>query len=229
MKMPRRRSSYAVATLVVLALAALVARQQNGVHPISRRVYAGAMGVSGASWLDRTEREREEAPEKALKILDIQPGSIVADVGAGSGYFTVKLAVLVGPAGRVYANDIQQGMLDIIRRKLEKDRLTNVTLVLGGDDDPRLPPASLDLALLVDVYHEFLAPQAMLKHLREALKPGGHLVLLEYREEDPNVPIRPEHKMSVAGAKLEVEHEGFTLTNVNEDLPWQHILVFTRP
>lgn len=225
----RRRSSYAVAACVVLALAALVARQQNGVHPISGRVYAGAMDVSGASWLDRTEREREEAPEKALKILGIQPGSIVADVGAGSGYFTVKLAALVGPAGRVYANDIQQGMLDIIRRKLERDRLTNVTLVLGTDDDPRLPPASLDLALLVDVYHEFLAPQAMLKHLREALKPGGRLVLLEYREEDPNVPIRPEHKMSVAGAKLEVEREGFTLTSVNEELPWQHILVFTRP
>lgn len=228
MKMFRRRSSYAVATCVVLALAALVARQQNGVHPISGRVYAGAMDVSGASWLDRTEREREEAPEKALKILGIQPGSIVADVGAGSGYFTVKLAALVGPAGRVYANDIQQGMLNIIRRKLERDRLTNVTLVLGTDDDPRLPPASLDLALLVDVYHELLAPQAMLQHLREALKPGGRLVLLEYREEDPNVPIRPEHKMSVAGAKLEVEREGFTLTSVNEDLPWQHILVFTR-
>ena len=224
----RRRSSCAAAVFVVLALAGLVARQQTGVHPISGRVYAGAMDVSGASWLDRTEREREEAPEKALKIIGVQRGSTVADVGAGSGYFTVKLAALVGPAGRVYANDIQSGMLDIIRRKLERDRLTNVTLVLGTDDDPRLPPASLDMALLVDVYHEFHAPQVMLTRLREALKPGGRLVLLEYREEDPDVPIRPEHKMSVAGAKLEVEHEGFTLTSVNEDLPWQHILIFTR-
>ena len=215
------------ATIVFLSLAAVVARQSDR-HPLSGRVYADTMDVSGASWLDRSERESEEAPEKALKIIGIQRGSTVADVGAGSGYFTVRMAALVGPAGRVYANDIQEGMLDIIRAKLEKARISNVTLVLGANDDPRLPPATLDLALLVDVYHEFHAPQVMLQHLREALKPGGRLVLLEYRQEDPNVPILPEHKMSVAGVKLEVEHEGFKLTTVNEDLPWQHILIFTR-
>ncbi|MBI1875397.1 MAG: class I SAM-dependent methyltransferase [Acidobacteria bacterium] len=129
----------------------------------------------------------------------------------------------------VYANDIQQGMLDAIRTKVDRARLTNVTPVLGSVDDPKLPPASIDLALLVDVYHEFSQPQAMLHRIREALRPGGRLVLLEFRKEDPAIPIRFEHKLSVSEAKLEMEPEGFKLTTVNDDLPWQHILVFTRP
>lgn len=228
MRRKLRQASAVIGTLMV-AGGLVLTGAQTGTHPISGRVYAGPMDVSGAAWLDRSEREREEAPDAALKILGIQRGSTVADIGAGSGYFTVRLAALVGPMGRVYANDLQQGMLDIIRRKLSAARITNVTLVLGAADDPRLEPNSLDLALLVDVYHEFLAPQVMLRGLREALKPGGRLVLLEYREEDPNVPIRPLHKMSVAGAKREVESEGFVLSTVNEDLPWQHLLIFTKP
>lgn len=228
MRRKLRQASAVIGTLMV-AGGLVLTGAQTGTHPISGRVYAGPMDVSGAAWLDRSEREREEAPDAALKILGIQRGSTVADIGAGSGYFTVRLAALVGPMGRVYANDLQQGMLDIIRRKLSAARITNVTLVLGAADDPRLEPNSLDLALLVDVYHEFLAPQVMLRGLREALKPGGRLVLLEYREEDPHVPIRPLHKMSVAGAKREVESEGFVLSTVNEDLPWQHILIFTKP
>ena len=219
------------ACLLILALASatVVTGQSPRVHPLSGRVYAGAMDVSGAAWLDRPERQREEDTQKALKLIGVEKGSTVADIGAGSGYFTVRLSALVGPTGRVYANDIQQGMLDITQRRLDKAKISNVTLVLGAPDDPRLPPASLDLALLVDVYHEFLAPQAMLQRLHAALKPGGRLVLLEYREEDPEVPILPAHKMSVKGAKLEVEHEGFTLTKVDEGLPWQHVLIFTRP
>jgi ubiquinone/menaquinone biosynthesis C-methylase UbiE len=213
---------------LVVVVSTVQARQRTTVHPVSGRIYAETMDVSGADWLDRTEREREEAPEKALGIIGIQPGSTVADVGAGSGYFTLKMAALVGPNGIVYANDIQKGMLDIIQRKLDRSAYKNVRLVLGKDDDPQLPTDSLDLAVMVDVYHEFHQPQAMLQHVRTALKSGGRLVLLEYRAEDPKVPIRPEHKMTVAGAKLEVEHEGFTLTSVNEDLPWQHILVFTK-
>lgn len=217
-----------VGCVLVAALSLVHARQSN-VHPISGRVYAQTMDVSGADWLDRTEREAEEAPEKALKIIGIAPGSSVADVGAGSGYFTLKMASRVGPGGTVYANDIQQGMLDIIRGKMKGMSITNVTLVLGAPDDPKLPANALDLVLMVDVYHECHEPQAMLGHIRSSLKPGGRLVLLEYRAEDPRVPIRPEHKMSVAQAKLEVEHEGFTLATVNEDLPWQHVLIFIKP
>jgi ubiquinone/menaquinone biosynthesis C-methylase UbiE len=117
-------------------------------------------------------------------------------------------------------------MLNILARRLNNARITNVTLIEGTLDDPRLPPASVDLALMVDVYHELSQPQAILRHLRDALKPGGRLVLVEYRKEDPTVPIKPEHKMSVAEAKLEVEAEGFTLAKVDEALPRQHILIF---
>ena len=136
-------------------------------------------------------------------------------------------AARVGPTGRVFANDVQPQMLEMLARRFANQRITNVTMVQGTVDDPKLPASSVDLELMVDVYHELSQPQAMLRHLREALKPGGRLVLLEYRKEDPTIPIRPEHKMSVAEAKLEVEAEGFTLSKVDEALPRQHILIFT--
>jgi len=139
----------------------------------------------------------------------------------------VRLAARVGPTGRVFANDVQPQMLNILGRRLLDRKITNVTLIEGTFDDPKLPPASVDLILMVDVYHELSEPQAMLRHLRESLKPGGRLVLLEYRKEDPAVPIKPEHKMSIAEAKVEVESEGFTLSKVDEALPRQHILIFT--
>ena len=138
------------------------------------------------------------------------------------------MAELVGPSGRVYASDIQQGMLDIIQRKLKGTSLTNVTLVLGEDADPKLPANAIDMALMVDVYHELHQPQAVLKQIRAALKPGGRLILLEYRAEDPSVPIQTLHKMSIAVTKQELEHEGFTLSQVKNDLPWQHLLIFTK-
>jgi ubiquinone/menaquinone biosynthesis C-methylase UbiE len=122
---------------------------------------------------------------------------------------------------------VQPQMLEILSRRLAAKRITNVTLLQGTVDDPKLAPASVDLELMVDVYHELSQPQSMLRHLREALKPGGRLVLLEYRKEDPTIPIKPDHKMSVAEAKLEVEAEGFTLWGVDEALPRQHILIFT--
>src|SRR5262249_44276277 len=127
-----------------------------------------------------------------------------------------------------YAEDIQPAMLDLLRERLTMKHIQNVTVVEGAVDDPRLPASALDLELLVDVYHEFSAPQAMLRHLRDALNPAGRLVLLEYRKEDPSIPILPDHKMSVAEAKLEVEAEGFTLSKVDESLPRQHILIFTK-
>jgi SAM-dependent methyltransferase len=212
--------------LLAVVLGVTLAAQQPGVHPVSGRRYAPVMGYQGAPWLERSEREEEEAPDVALDLLKIPKGAAVADIGAGSGYLTVRLAARVGATGRVFANDVQPQMLNILARRLSNSRITNVTLIEGTFDDPKLPPASVDLALMVDVYHELSQPQSILRHLRESLKTGGRLVLLEYRKEDPTVPIKPEHKMSVAEAKMEVEAEGFTLTKVDETLPRQHILIF---
>jgi ubiquinone/menaquinone biosynthesis C-methylase UbiE len=142
---------------------------------------------------------------------------------------SVRMARRVGPTGHVYAEDIQPQMIELLKQRLAKEQITNVTPVLGLIDDPKLPEASIDLMLLVDVYHEFSEPQKMLRGMRAALKPGGRLVLLEYRKEDPKVPIRIEHKMTVGEAKLEVEAEGFLLSKVDERLPRQHILIFIKP
>jgi SAM-dependent methyltransferase len=231
-----KRSRLAAVIALAAALATLVAPHvaggqtatAPGVHPISGRRFAPVMGYQGADWLDREERVQEEEPDTALDAIKIDKGATVADVGAGSGYMTVKLARRVGPAGKVYANDIQPQMLLLLRQRLAREKLTNVETVLGTNDDPKLPASAIDLILMVDVYHELQQPQAMLRHMRDALKPGGRLVLLEYRKEDPAIPIRPEHKMSVAEARLEVEAEGFTLSRVDEALPRQHILIFTR-
>ena len=212
-------------TGLILILTAALACAQD-VHPITGRRYAHAMSADGASWLTRPEREEEEQPDRALDQIGIVQGSAVADVGAGSGAITWRLAERVGPAGKVYANDIQPRMLELLRRNMAERKIANVETVLGAADDPRLPPASVDLELMIDVYHEFSHPQEMLRHLRESLKPGGRMVLLEYRAEDPSVPIRPEHKMSAAMVKAEVEPEGFHLDKTIETLPRQHILIF---
>jgi SAM-dependent methyltransferase len=213
--------------LAIAALPIVVAAQRSGVHPLTGREYALPMSAAGAAWLDRDERNREENTELSLKLIEVRPGSVVADIGAGSGYYSTRMARLVGPAGRVYAVDIQQAMLEILRDRMARERLTNIEPVLGSDTDPRLPRAAVDLVIMVDVYHEFSQPQVMLRRIREALKPDGRLVLLEYRGEDPRVPILPLHKTTVAQARTEVEAEGFTLATVKEDLPWQHVLVFT--
>jgi SAM-dependent methyltransferase len=213
--------------LFALVLSTAAAAQFAGVHPVSGRRIAPVMGWQGADWLERGEREDEEAPEVALNALKIPKGASVADIGAGSGFVTVKLSKRVGPTGRVFANDIQPQMLQMLEKRLAREKIANVTLVQGTVDDPKMPPASVDLELMIDVYHELSQPQAMLRHLREALKPGGRLVLLEYSKEDPTVPINPEHKMSVAEVKMELEAEGFTLSKVDEALPRQHILIFT--
>jgi ubiquinone/menaquinone biosynthesis C-methylase UbiE len=197
-------------------------------HPITGRRIAGVMAVAGADWLDRGEREKEELPETALDAIGIQSGMHVADIGAGSGYFTSRLAKRVGPSGKVYAVEVQPEMMAILRRRVVREKLTNVETILGSEADPRLPRNSVDLILLVDVYHEFSQPQNMLRHMKNALRSGGRLVLLEYRKEDPHIPIRSEHKMSIAEAKAEVEAEGYKLEKVLNDLPRQHILVFRK-
>ena len=216
-----------VATIGGIAQQAGVAVPSD-VHPVSGRRFAQVMSAAGAAWLDRPERIEEEQPDRALDVLKIAKGAVVADVGAGSGYMTAKLASRVGPAGKVYAVDIQPEMLRLLGLRLKQQNIVNVVPVQGEVNDPRLPADTLDLELMVDVYHEFSEPQTMLRHLRAALKPDGRLVLLEYRKEDPSIPIRPEHKMSVSEAKQELEAEGFTLSQVNESLPRQHILVFTK-
>ena len=197
-------------------------------HPISGRHIAPVMGVGGADWLDRGERELEENPDGALDAIGIKPGMAVADVGAGTGYMTLRMARRVGPSGKVYAEDVQPEMLRRLRQNAAAAKLDNIQTVLGAEADPKLPPNTLDLILLVDVYHEFSQPQRMLRRMRESLKPDGRLVLLEYRKEDPSIPIRPEHKMSVQEVKLELEAEGFHLDQVLETLPRQHILILTK-
>ncbi len=223
-----RRATAGMLAVAVVAAGMLATAQSPGRHPVTGRVIAPVMGVGGAGWLERPEREAEEAPTTAIKALELRPGQTVADIGAGSGYYTVRMANAVGPTGKVYATDIQPGMLDILRRRLTRLGLTNVETVLGEPDDPKLPAGALDLAIMVDVYHELAAPQTFVRRLRASLKPTGRLVLLEFRKEDPSIPIRPEHKMSIAEVKAELEPEGFVLSTVLNDLPWQHILVLTR-
>ena len=223
----RNRRVLAVALTAWLGAAALAPAFQNQ-HPLSGRRIAPVMGASGADWLDRHERESEEHPDAALDALGIKPGMVVADVGAGTGYMTLRLAKLVGPSGKVYAEDVQQEMLRRLRQSAAEAGLANIEGVLGAEADPKLPAGKLDLILLVDVYHEFSQPQAMARKMREALKPDGRLVLLEYRKEDPNIPIRPEHKMSVAEVKMELEPEGFRMDQVIETLPRQHILILKK-
>jgi SAM-dependent methyltransferase len=224
------RLAAALSTLVLLS-GLLVAAQQTptpGVHPISGRRFAPVMGYQGADWLDREERDIEEDPDSAIAALDLKRGMVVADIGAGSGFMTVRMAKKVGPTGKIYGEDIQPEMVALLQKRVTKEKLTNVVPLLGLVDDPKLPAASIDLELLVDVYHEFQEPQQMLRMLRAALKPDGRLVLVEYRKEDPTIPIRLEHKMTVAEAKLEVEDEHFTLSKVDKRLPRQHILIFTK-
>jgi len=214
-----------IAASLAFVIVAGVFVQAQRRHPVSGRVFAPVMGVGGAGWLERPEREDEEAPSKALDALELKPGMVVADIGAGSGYYSTRIAKRVGPTGRVYATDIQPGMIALLDRRIKSEGLGNVTTVLGGMDDPKLPPASIDLAIMVDVYHELQEPQIFLQRLKGTLKPGGRLVLLEFRKEDPKVPILEVHKMSVAEVKLELEAEGFVLDKVIDVLPWQHIIV----
>lgn len=214
---------------LILLLGSAGKIKAQGVHPVTGRPIAPVMGVGGAEWLDRETREKEEEPQKAIAQFHLKPGMMVGDVGAGTGYYSIRMAKLVGPEGIVYANDIQPGMLQRLTAKANTAHVNNIVTVLGTESDPKLPAEKLDLVILVDVYHEFSRPQQMLDGIRESLKPGGELVLLEYRKEDPNVPIRPEHKMSVNEVKAEVLPEGFTFEKVVDKLPWQHIIFFRRP
>ncbi len=200
----------------------------QAVHPLTGRHIAPVMSAAGADWLDRGDREQEEQPERALDLIGIRPGMAVADVGAGTGYMSLRIARRTGPSGRVYANDIQPEMLEKLSANARAAGLSNIETVAGGETDAKLPAGRMDVVLLVDVYHEFARPQEMLRSIRRSLKRDGRLVLLEYKKEDPSVPIRPDHKMSVREAKIEVEAEGFQLDKVIDALPRQHILFFKK-
>jgi predicted methyltransferase len=221
-------TSWQTIPLTLVLLAPARAPGWQGAHPVSGREIAPVMGMGGADWLVRAEREREEEPERALDAIGVKSGMKVGDVGAGVGYFSLRMAQRVGAEGKVYANEIQAGMLDRLRRRMREAGATNIEPVLGTVSDPKLPAGELDLVLLVDVYHEFSQPQAMLRGIARSLKPDGRLVLLEYRKEDPKVPIREEHKMSIPMVQTELEAEGFRLEKVLHDLPRQHILIFRK-
>ena len=197
------------------------------------RIYMGreiarVMSHRGAAWLERDDRALEERPDLLLGALGIAPTASVADIGAGTGYFTFRLAARV-PQGRVYAVDIQREMLAIVEARADRDGVHNVEPVLGTESDPNLPDRSVDLSLLVDAYHEFAYPREMLAALFRATRPGGRIVLVEYRAEDPDVPIRELHKMTEAQARREVEAAGFRFVSNSDVLPQQHLLVFERP
>jgi ubiquinone/menaquinone biosynthesis C-methylase UbiE len=193
------------------------------------RPIADVMSWQGADWLFRETRIEEEQPEAMLDALKIPRGATVADVGAGAGYHSIRLARRVGPKGTVYATDLQVEMLRMLRTNAREAGVTNIKPVRCTQENPGLPKETIDLIMMVDVYHECSDPETTLQGLRAALKPHGRLVLVEFRGEDPEVPIKPEHKMTLDQVRREVVPQGFTFKESLEFLPWQHVIVFEKP
>jgi ubiquinone/menaquinone biosynthesis C-methylase UbiE len=184
------------------------------------------MHYEGAPWLTRENREREEECSTLLKNLGVKPGMVVCDLGCGNGFYTLKLAEMVGTKGKILAVDIQSEMLRLLNERAKEAKLTNIEPLLGTLIDPRLPDGKVELILCVDVYHEFSHPVHMLAALRKSLAPGGRLVLVEFRKEDPKVPIKELHKMSKEQILKELEPNGFKLVEQFDKLPWQHVMFF---
>jgi ubiquinone/menaquinone biosynthesis C-methylase UbiE len=192
------------------------------------REIAQVMSHFGAGWLDRKERDQEEDTAKLLPALKIKPGAVVADVGCGSGYYSLRLAELVGPTGKVYANDIQPEMLAIVRNKMKTQKIANIEPILCTETDPKLPHGKIDLILMVDVYHEFSNPYEVIVELVKTLAPGGRLVFVEFRLEDPKVPIKLVHKMSKKQVLKEMEPHPVRHLETLDSFPWQHVIIFEK-
>jgi len=192
------------------------------------REIAQVMGYQGASWLERPERVKEEDPDKLLEVLEVKKGMVVADVGAGSGYHTFRIAPLVGEKGKVIASDIQQPMLNLIKEKAKKNEVKNIDLVKATNKDPKLPANAVDLIILVDVYHEFEFPFEMVDKMIAALKPEGRLVFVEFKAEDDKVLILPLHKMSERQVLKEMEPFKEMEHVKTHELNWQHVIVFSK-
>ena len=191
------------------------------------REIAAIMGAGGASWLDRNSRQQEENTNLAVSKFPLTSTSTVADIGAGSGYYTFRVAAKA-PLGKIYAVEVQDEMIELLKENIAKRKVGNIEIVKGSDHSPNLPDSSLDLAFMVDVYHELLYPREMLQNIRRALRPGGKLLLLEYKMEDPSVPIKTLHKMSVNQVTRELSANGFTLSYKGDFLPLQHLLIFEK-
>jgi SAM-dependent methyltransferase len=191
------------------------------------RVMANPMHWMGGAWLLRNKRDREESTLRMREELKLKPGMNVCDMGCGNGYHTLPMAEAVLPGGKTYAVDIQQEMLTMLEERVKAKSLSNIISVLGTETDPKLPEASCDLILLVDVYHEFGDPVSMLASMKKSLKPQGQIVLVEFRAEDDEVPIKPEHKMSKEQIDKEMTANGWKLTRSFDELPWQHMLWYT--
>ena len=192
------------------------------------REIAHVMGHQAADWLERPEREKEERPDLLIDSLNLKPGDVVADIGAGTGYYSWRAAQKVDEKGLVYAVEIQQEMLDLLAKRMVERKITNVKGVLGTITDPKLPVNSVDLVLMVDVYHEFDHPFEMMQAICKSLKPGGRVVFVEFRAEDPKVPIKEVHKMSEAQVRKEMTVHPLEWKETIGILPWQHVIVFKK-
>jgi ubiquinone/menaquinone biosynthesis C-methylase UbiE len=230
----RRLVTNRVALLLAFFLASMwtvevwAQRNQAALKEYMGRRIAQTMHYSGAEWLTRDNREQEERCSLMLANLGLKQGMTICDMGCGNGFYTLKLAKMTGETGRVYAVDIQPEMLKLLKRRADEQSIRNISPVLGTFTDPKLPKGKLDLILLVDVYHEFSHPEPMLAAMREALSPTGVCALVEFRAEDPNVPIKPEHKMTKEQILKEWPANGFKLVKEYDELPWQHLMFFAR-
>jgi FkbM family methyltransferase len=192
------------------------------------REIAQVMGHPAADWLERPERAEEEHTEVLVANMDLKETEVAADIGAGTGYFSFRMARKL-PKGKVLAVDIQPEMLDLLRAKAKELNVTNVQPVLGEITDPKLPASAVDVVLMVDAYHEFDHPREMMESIVRSLKPGGRVVLVEYRAEDPTVPIKRLHKMSEAQARMEMAAVGLVHKETKPILPRQHLMIFEKP